>query len=45
MPTHSKTLTDHGEIRKRAEARGAKPAVVKRTKGERDETGIRESSK
>jgi hypothetical protein len=31
--SQSKTVTDHGEIRQWAEARGGRPAVVKSTRG------------
>lgn len=38
MSSHtSKTTTDHDEIRKWAEARGGKPAAVKRTENKHDD--------
>ena len=39
MTSSSKTTTDHNEIRKWAEARGGKPAIVKRTESD-DDVGI-----
>ena len=39
MPTKSITTTDHDEIRRWAEARGAKPATVARTH-KKGETGV-----
>lgn len=39
MSSSSKTTTDHEEIRKWAEERGAKPSAVKRT-GDEDDVGI-----
>jgi hypothetical protein len=39
MASESRVLTDHDEIRQRAEARDAQPAAVKRTESE-DDPGI-----
>ena len=39
MAGESRTTTNHDEIRKWAEARGGKPATVKRTEGD-DEVGV-----
>ena len=39
MAGESRTTTNHDEIRKWAEARGGKPATVKRTEG-KDEVGV-----
>ena len=39
MAGESRTTTNHDEIRKWAEARGSKPATVKRTEGD-DEVGV-----
>jgi hypothetical protein len=38
--SQSNTTTDHSEIRRWAEARGGRPAVVKSTRGKGDDTGI-----
>jgi hypothetical protein len=38
--SQSNTTTDHSEIRRWAEARGGRPAVVKSTRGKGDDTGL-----